>query len=257
MDLTCAADFRRLPLGGGLPFLWGRAKAGVQEKRAALPRIRVNAAVASMRASSSDHFDHARQKYKATLPPAFCAAADGSSFAVRLLVGGLHFCYVQCIKAAFTPYHNALQTISNEVKAFGGSGNIHGCIVDIDFYNHIYLNLYDAKITPYFAWDTVQKVAFPNMRDLLENSPVPPQLPNGTPMLNRFISCCKPETLPILSRKKRMKAAKVPEIVLDTSMYEPNRAMRSIQYIFDQDVIRIWRDEILTMSPVQSIKALP
>ena len=50
------------------------------------------------------------------------------------------------MKAAFTPYRNALKTISKEIRAFGGNGNIHGCIIDIDFFNHIYVNPFDGKI---------------------------------------------------------------------------------------------------------------
>ena len=37
----------------------------------------------------------------------------------------------------------------------------------------------------------------------------------------------------------------VPQVVLDKSMYEPSRIMRSIQYIFDQNVLRIWNDAVL------------
>ncbi len=37
----------------------------------------------------------------------------------------------------------------------------------------------------------------------------------------------------------------VSEQVLDRSMYEPSRIMRSIQYLLDNDVIRIWRDSVL------------
>ena len=37
----------------------------------------------------------------------------------------------------------------------------------------------------------------------------------------------------------------VPRVVLDKSMYEPSRIMRSIQYIFDQNVLRIWNDAVL------------
>lgn len=39
--------------------------------------------------------------------------------------------------------------------------------------------------------------------------------------------------------------ATVPELVLDTDMYDPSRIMRSVQYIFDQDVIRIWNDVVI------------
>ena len=52
--------------------------------------------------------------------------------------------------------------------------------------------------------------------------------------------------LPVLScnTNKEWKLAIVPQVVLDKSMYKPSRIMRSIQYIFDQNVVRIWNDEV-------------
>jgi len=39
--------------------------------------------------------------------------------------------------------------------------------------------------------------------------------------------------------------ATIPEWVLGTEIYKPSRIMRSIQYIWEQNVIRIWNDEVL------------
>lgn len=49
------------------------------------------------------------------------------------------------------PYRNAQEQISKAVKSFGGSGRIHGCIIDIDFFNHIMLNPSDGTITYYYS----------------------------------------------------------------------------------------------------------
>lgn len=55
--------------------------------------------------------------------------------------------------------------------------------------------------------------------------------------------------MPLLSRasSKEWELAVVPQVVLDRSMYEPSRIMRSIQYIFDQNVLRIWNDAVLAI----------
>lgn len=137
--------------------------------------------------------------------------------------------------------------ISDEVSAIGGAGTIHGCIVDIDWFNHVYLNPFDGKITPYFAINMTGKLVFNNMESLLKTSPFPPQLTGGIPMFSRYSSLVKEERLPILSRNanKKWDLAMVPHVVLDKSMYEPSRIMRSIQYIFDQNVLRIWNDAVL------------
>lgn len=158
--------------------------------------------------------------------------------------------YVRKVRSAFMPYQKALSMVSDEVMAIGGSGSIHGCIVDIDWFNHIYLNPFDGKVTPYFALNTTDKLVFKNVESLLLSSPFPPQLSNGESMLARYLSTpSREKKFPILSRtsSKKWELAVVPQVVLDRSMYEPSRIMRSIQYIFDQNVLRIWNDAVLAI----------
>ncbi len=58
------------------------------------------------------------------------------------------------------------------------------------------------------------------------------------PLLSQYAVSKQKET-------EQMTLATVPELVLGTEMYDPSRIMRSIQYIFDNNIIRIWNDEIL------------
>ena len=97
------------------------------------------------------------------------------------------------------------------------------------------------------------------MKSLLESSPCPPLLRSGESMLARFNAMAKEESLPVLSRKanKKWELATVPQVVLDRSMYEPSRIMRSIQYIFDQNVLRVWNDAILAVNDSDETQALP
>ena len=70
--------------------------------------------------------------------------------------------------------------------------------------------------------------------------------------------------LPILSRadgkgkksKKKMVVTKVPKLVLETAIYNPSRVMKSIQYIFENNVIRIWNDEILSAEFIEKAPVL-
>ena len=65
--------------------------------------------------------------------------------------------------------YSALQKqVSSEIKAIGGSGHIHGAIVDIDWSNHIYVNPMDSKLTPYFASSMTRKWVYPTLRLLLK-----------------------------------------------------------------------------------------
>ena len=153
--------------------------------------------------------------------------------------------YVAQIKKLFTPYYNALSQISEGIKKIGGTGRIHGNIVDIDFYNHIYLDPYDGKIKPYFAYDMDYKAFFSDIHQLIENSPCIDEKELYLQKLKEHHEELK-KLLPVDNKP----LAKVPEIVfdLDRDMYEPSRQMRAVQYVLEQNVIRFWRDKILTYS---------
>ena len=45
-------------------------------------------------------------------------------------------------------------------------------------------------------------------------------------------------------------------LYIDRSMYEPSRIMRSIQYIFDQNVLRVWNDAVLSIEDKDEFGAL-
>ena len=154
--------------------------------------------------------------------------------------------YAQKVTEAVTPFQHALYAISDEVRKFGGWGSIHGCIVDIDFLNHIYLNPFDGTLTAYYAWNIQYKLVFDDVISLLKE-----HLPE---LCERYEAAKCNELLPILSRsdgkgkrnKKKMVVAKVPQLVLETDMYNPSRIMKSIQYIFENNVIRIWNEDLLS-----------
>ena len=150
--------------------------------------------------------------------------------------------YVSQIKKLFSPYYHALSLISDGVKQIGGRGIIHGSIVDIDFYNHLFLDPYNGKVKPYFALNMVNKVFYNDIYQLIEQSP---SMYNRELYLRR-LGEEKNKLMKLLPSGKESTLAKVPEIVLDMEMYKPSRQMRAIQYVLEQNVIRIWRDEILT-----------
>ena len=112
----------------------------------------------------------------------------------------------------------------------------------------MYLNPFDGKVTPYYAEDTVSRLVYEDLPALLRE-----KLPELYP---KFIAADKKGSIPLLSQfavskeneTQNMESAKVPELVMGTEMYSPSRIMRSIQYIFDNNVIRIWKDEILAAS---------
>ena len=157
--------------------------------------------------------------------------------------------YVEKIQMAFRPYRNALDKIAAEVKRFGGSGYVHGSIVDIDFYNHIYLDPFDGYLIPYFAFDVAGRREFRSVQELLEASPLPALGSDGKPLLSAYTKLLDAGGVSILAPTVKEDAlAVVPAEVLDEKdIYSPSRVMKSIQYLLDKGVVRVWNDAFLTM----------
>lgn len=150
--------------------------------------------------------------------------------------------YGQIVRSAIEPYQQAVQAISKEVKSFGGTGRIHGCIVDISYFSHIYINPFDGKVTAYWALDMMARLPFNNIQELLEAKE--PEL------IERFRIEYQKKELPILekymmSTSCENKLATIPKWVLGTEMYAPSRIMRAVQYIWSQNVIRIWNNDVI------------
>ena len=62
---------------------------------------------------------------------------------------------ISTIKTPLDKFTSFQKRIADMVKQIGGIGAIHGSIVDIDFYNHIYVNPFDLSITGYWASDII------------------------------------------------------------------------------------------------------
>ena len=126
---------------------------------------------------------------------------------------------------------------------------MHGSIVDIDFYNHINLDPFNGIIMPYFALDTTGRIGFRSIRELLESSPIPARGSNGNPLLSAYTKLLDAGGVSILAPTVKEDAlAVVPTEVLDEKdIYSPSRVMKSIQYLLDKGVVRVWNDAVLAM----------
>lgn len=67
----------------------------------------------------------------------------------------------------FSSYMSAIGTIAEEVRAFGGEGKAHGCIVDIDFINHVYLDPLTGRLKFYFATSINDRIEYEHLDALL------------------------------------------------------------------------------------------
>lgn len=77
---------------------------------------------------------------------------------------------ISMIKEPLDKFTAFQKHIADTIKRIGGSGTIHGCIVDIDFNNHIYVNPTDSSVTGYWAENIVNKIVYPSVPALLEKN---------------------------------------------------------------------------------------
>lgn len=145
--------------------------------------------------------------------------------------------YVFAINDLFKKYNKALKKISDFVKAFGGSGIVHGCIIDIDFYNHIYLNPNDGKITAYHALSIIDKWFYKDVKSLLEA--------HCPDLIENYIKISESDVKNTDVIASKEYAITLSTYVFDTKMYNPSRIIHSLQYLREINVIREWNEKLL------------
>lgn len=150
--------------------------------------------------------------------------------------------YTQTVLNAIKPYKTVMKQLSNEVKKIGGTGTVHGCIVDISWFSHIYVNPFDGKVTPYWALNTFSRFVYNDIKELIETEELD--------LVNQLETEINRHALPLIENHLMTKGsspnfALVPKWVLGAEIYEPSRIMKAIQYIWEQNVIRIWDENIL------------
>lgn len=155
--------------------------------------------------------------------------------------------YSEATKRIFKSYHQLLKSTSDYVKRFGGEGTIHGCIVNIDYFNHIYVSPKDGTMTPYYALSIKNKYTYPNLKELI--------LENRFDLYDSYMRELKSGSGNFLEMEGELNLdqLKIPHFNSDTSMYRVSNMFRTIQYLTDNNVIRYWNDRILeTNSPIDS-----
>lgn len=130
------------------------------------------------------------------------------------------------------------------------SGEVHGCIIDIDYWNHIYLNPYDGSITPYFAASMYMKRVYKNLPSLISAqrpemlSAFKHTLENSTDKKSAaLILATSPEKETLSNLEQHEIDNSV--LVTDTDMYYVSNRMKQLQKIYDYHLIVVWYDNIL------------
>ena len=147
---------------------------------------------------------------------------------------------VNTINLYLSKYYDDQKLISIFVKSFGGSGRIHGTIIDIDFYNHIYFNPLDYKLTPYYATDIIDKHIYHNLISLIADK--------APELLERYKAIISKEEyfngiFPVITDNKIV--TKNSTFYEDTDIYKISNLILKFQHAYNFKVLRYWNDELI------------
>lgn len=156
--------------------------------------------------------------------------------------------YACNIRAIMNSYMDRLLGISKVIKSIGGDGSIHGCIVDIDYYNHIYVNPVDGIVTPYFAYDMEQKYVYKDLYTLLEE-----KKPSLLPGYDKWKKVNLDDNKLELQNTELTDAA---VLVTDKKIYISSKIIKSIQYLLFQNIVREWNDKILRIDREETLEEI-
>ena len=147
--------------------------------------------------------------------------------------------------SSFGPYKEAMKEISSAITQLGGSGNVHGCIVDIDFTNKLYVNPYDGKITAYSAPEiySSKRIIYGSLYNMISN--------------NQQCDCALKRIKTNYdnndSKYPIVKANNIEDfasIVTSSKTkdfrkaYSMSRSMNKIDSLFEDNILKIWPDEV-------------
>lgn len=145
---------------------------------------------------------------------------------------------VDTVTSPLNQYTSIQKQISDAVKSFGGLGRIHGCIVDIDFYNHIYVNPFDLTIKGYYALDMVKKWVYTSIPAMLEK-----HSPNLYRNYQQLLETQSENALIPLVPKNRLESQPGEEY-FETDIYKASREISRMQKIYN-NILCYWNDSLI------------
>ena len=144
---------------------------------------------------------------------------------------------IATIKAPMDKYTAFQEKVAGTIQKIGGYGRIHGCIIDINFFNHVYVNPVDLTVTGYWTSDIIQKVVYPNIPFLLKE-----QCPQLYTNYQKLIEGKK--TNPLMPKQKETELSLLPQIYLDTDIYKASREISKMQRLGSR-ILTTWNEALL------------
>lgn len=146
------------------------------------------------------------------------------------------------------PYRRAQERISEAIKLFGGHGSIHGCIIDIDFYNHIMLNPIDGNITFYFSPVRGEVHTYKSLLTLLEN--------HNEELAVRYRKLLNTTEQNVVLRNQIVQTSEIYQVDIKNSVYAISMQLNQHQKLFDKKLLRVWNERLLMRESTDDIYTL-
>lgn len=143
---------------------------------------------------------------------------------------------ISYIRKPLDKYMSIQQCVSKEIQKIGGRGTIHGCIIDIDWENHIYINPVDMSITGYWALDVINKVVYPDIPSLLKvECPV---------LYANYLKLIEGDQKnPLVPRRKEnVEVELLPQGYLSTDIYQVSREIKKMQKL-TSNILCSWNEK--------------
>lgn len=147
---------------------------------------------------------------------------------------------ISTIKTPLDKFTSFQKRIADMVKRIGGVGTIHGSIIDIDFYNHVYVNPFDLSITGYWASDIINKIVYPSISALLEK--------HCPTIFGEYVKLLKGNSENPLAPKQQTSVAILPQTYLDTDIYKASREIKKMQKLHS-NILSSWYEDTLHKRP--------
>lgn len=168
--------------------------------------------------------------------------------------------YTENVHQLLDRYTGVQKKISEFVKGLGGSGKIHGCIVDVDkprnfepySYCHLFVNPIDGKVTPYFAYDVTSRIVYKDFKALLESQESCKLLQDNYTSREKELNL----NMPALKYSSQLEEWGDESSMYDEGsyLYKISRIIKSLQYIAEKSIVRIWNEKLLNYNLVNYIK---
>ncbi|MFI3329788.1 MAG: metallophosphoesterase [bacterium] len=140
------------------------------------------------------------------------------------------------LKESSMDYRTLQEAVSSVLKQLNFSGRIHGCIVDIDFFNHIFIDPIEWDLRIYFAFDVSSRRYYSGFEKFLEVN-YQGRLSEYLELKTKGISLerndlCKNEDMLV-------------KPTLDINMYKNSLIMNKIQSVTEMGILKIWDDSLI------------